>query len=203
MTTAGRAQATGYGTGRERLVVAARELLVESGGDLDVEVVAARAGVAKSLIWRHFGNRGGLLAAVVEEFWDGYDKAVADRQLTPGSDWAGRERERLGRLVDFLLDHPLAAVVLSHVEGDAALHRVIKGGRLKRHIKLAAANIRRGQDAGLIDETLDADLVAAVIVGGIHEALSMALTARRRPDRAHVVETLWEAVAAILRLPAA
>lgn len=203
MAGASRGQATGYGSGRERLVVAARELLVESGGDLDVEVVSARAGVAKSLIWRHFGNRGGLLAAVVEEFWDGYDDAVADRHLTSGADWADRERERLGRLVDFLLDHPLAPVVLSHVEGDAALHRVVKAGRLKRHIKSAAANIRRGQEAGQIDETLDADLVAAVIIGGIHQALTTALTAKRRPDRAHLVETLWQAVAAILRFPTA
>jgi AcrR family transcriptional regulator len=197
------ASATGYGTGRERLLEAARDLLIASGGDLDVEAVAARAGVSKSLIWRHFGNRSGLLEAVVQEFWDGYDDALADAHLTPGADWGDREHDRLRHLVDFLLDHPLAPVVLGHVEGDAALHRLIKAGRLKRHIRLAARNIRRGQEAGAIDPTLDADLVAAMIVGGIHQALTLALTGSRRPGRARLTETLWQAVAAVLRLSGA
>src|SRR5882724_11263235 len=120
---------SGYGSGRDRLLAATRDLLFASGGDLDVEGVAASAGVSKSLIWRHFGNRAGLLAAVVDEFWDGYDDSLDDSHLTE-SGWAERERHRLRRLVDFLIDHPLASVVLGHVEGDAALHRVIKTGRL-------------------------------------------------------------------------
>jgi AcrR family transcriptional regulator len=195
------ATATGYGTGRERLLAAARQLLIESGGDLDVEDVAATAGVSKSLIWRHFGNRAGLLTAVIEDFWDGYDDALADARLSPDASWAERERERLGHLVDFLLHHPLAPVVLGHVEGDAALHRVIKAGRLKRHVRFAARNISRGQDAGAIDPKLDAHLVAAMIIGGIHQALTLALTERRKPSRTHLVNSLWRAVAAILQLP--
>src|SRR5260221_10467480 len=88
------ATATGYGTGRERLLAAARQLLIESGGDLDVEAVAATAGVSKSLIWRPFGNRAGLLTAVIKDFWDGYDDALADARLSSDASWAERERER-------------------------------------------------------------------------------------------------------------
>jgi len=194
-------QQIGYGTGRERLLEAAREQLIETGGDFDVEEVAARAGVSKSLIWRHFGNRAGLLEAVVQDFWDGYDETLADANLTPDADWGARERERLGRLVDFLLDHPLAPVVLGHVEGDAALHRVIKAERLKRHIRFAARNIRRGQKSGQIDKSLDADLVAAMIIGGVHQALTLALTESRRPGRKRLTDAVWQSVAAILRFP--
>jgi AcrR family transcriptional regulator len=201
MTVASVSQPTGYGTGRERLLVAARDLLIETGGDLDVERVAARAGVSKSLIWRHFGNRAGLLTAVVEEFWGGYDDALADAHLTKGASWGEREHERLHHLVDFLLDHPLAPVVLSHVEGDADLHRMIKVGRLKRHVRFAARNIRRGQEGGAIDAELDAGLIAAMIIGGIHQALTLTLTGSRKPNRAHITDSLWQAVAAILRFP--
>jgi AcrR family transcriptional regulator len=201
MTSASTTPRMRYGTGRERLMAAARGQLIETGGDLDVEEVAARAGASKSLIWRHFGNRAGLLEAIVQEFWDGYDDAVADAHLSPGADWAARERERLGRLVDFLLDHPLAPVVLGHVEGDASLHRAIKADRLRRHIRFAVRNIRRGQKAGEIDKSLDPDLVAAMIIGGVHQALTLALTESRRPGRQRLTNTVWQAVAAILHFP--
>jgi AcrR family transcriptional regulator len=176
-------------------------LLITTGGDLDVEAVAGEAGVSKSLIWRHFGNRAGLLTAVIEEFWDGYDDALADSHLSPKASWGEREHQRLRHLVAFLLDDPLAPVVLGHIEGDAALHRVVKAGRLARHVRFAARNIRRGQQSGAIDPSLDADLVAAMIIGGIHQALTLAFTGSRKPSRRHVTETLWQAVAAILRDP--
>jgi AcrR family transcriptional regulator len=200
MPTANRAAQAGYGTGRERLLAATGELLIANGGDLDVEGVGARAGVSKSLIWRHFGNRSGLLVAVVEDFWDGYDEAVADIHLIPNADWPARERERLRRTVDFLLDHPLAPVVLGHLEGDAAVHRG-RQERLERHIRGAAANIRRGQKAGEITKAIDADLVAAIIVGGLHQAVVLAVMAPRKPDRKRLTKTLWQAVAAVLQFP--
>jgi AcrR family transcriptional regulator len=191
---------TPYGTGRERLLVATRELLIANGGDLDVEDVAAHADVSKSLIWRHFGNRSGLLVAVMEDFWNSYDEAVADIHSMPNADWPTREHERLRRTVDFLLEHPLAPVVLGHLEGDLAVHRSGQE-RLERRIDAAATNIRRGQDAGEISQTIDADLMAATIVGGLHQALIQALTAPRAPNRKHLTKTLWQAVAAMLRLP--
>jgi AcrR family transcriptional regulator len=195
-----RQSSLGYGTGRERLLVATRELLIANGGDLDVEAVAAHAGVAKSLIWRHFGNRSGLLVAVVDDFWNSYEEAVADIHLIPNADWPTREHERLRRTVDFLLEHPLAPVVLGHLEGDVAVHRSGQE-RLQRRIHAAATNIRRGQDAGEINQAIAADLVAAVIVGGLHQALAQALTAPRPPNRRYLTKTLWEAVAAMLQLP--
>jgi AcrR family transcriptional regulator len=200
MKTATRVQGAGYGSGRERLLTATREELAANGGDLDVEGVAARAGVSKSLVWRHFGNRSGLLVAVVEDFWNDYDEAVADIHRQPDADWPTREHERLRRTIDFLIDHPLAPVVLGHLEGDAAVH-VVRRERLKRHIRGAARNIRRGQDAGEITASIDADLVAAIIVGGLHQALVLALTAQRSPNRKRLANMLWEAVGALLQLP--
>jgi AcrR family transcriptional regulator len=200
MAIANLVERAGYGTGRERLLVATREVLIAKGGDLDVESVAAHAGVSKSLIWRHFGNRSGLLLAVVEDFWNGYDEAVADVHRIPDAEWPEREYERLRRTVDFLLDHPLASVVLGHLEADAAVHEVDQA-RLQRHIHGAAVNIRRGQAAGEIAKTVNAELVAAIIVGGLHQALVLALTAKRAPNRKHLTTTLWQAVAAMLQFP--
>lgn len=196
--TANQGVRAGYGTGRERLLAATRDALIANGGDLDIEDVTARAEVSKGLIWRHFGNRSGLLVAVVDDFWNDYEAAVADVHLLPNSDWPARERERLRCTVDFLIGHPLAPVVLGHLEGDLAVHRAGRA-RLERHIHGAAINIRRGQKAGEITETIDADLVAAIIVGGLHQALALTLTAPQPPDREHIITTLWQAVAAMLQ----
>jgi AcrR family transcriptional regulator len=200
MRTANRAERASYGTGRERLLAAARELLVANGGDLDVEGVAARAGVSVSLIWRHFGNRSGLLVAMVEDFWRGYDDAVGDAEFISDADWREGSRTRLRRTIDFLLDDPLAPVVLGHFKGDAAVYRVNRQC-LERQLQLVATNISLGQEAGEIKRTIEPGLTAALIVGGLHQAVVLAMTAPGRPDRAKLTEELWVAVAAILQLP--
>ncbi|WP_205695616.1 TetR/AcrR family transcriptional regulator [Conexibacter sp. SYSU D00693] len=194
-----------YGTGRERLLAAAREELVATGGGLELEAVAARAGVSKGLVWRHFGNRSGLLVAVVTAYWDAYD-AVVDDPAVPGESWGAREGERLRRLVAFVLAEPLSRVVFGRLDGDAAVHRLM-AQRLARRTATAAANIRRGQRAGELPRALDPDVAAAFVMGGLHEATARALAAHRAPDREALTAALWAATAAALgvspsRLPA-
>ncbi|WP_370128142.1 TetR/AcrR family transcriptional regulator [Streptacidiphilus sp. EB103A] len=50
---------------RERIVAAARELLVEHGTELPLDEVARRAGVGNATLYRHFKNRGELMHHVV------------------------------------------------------------------------------------------------------------------------------------------
>src|SRR4051794_20304445 len=52
---------------RDRIVEAAREILIEQGhGGASTRAVADRAGVRLSLVHYHFGGRPGLLAEVLE-----------------------------------------------------------------------------------------------------------------------------------------
>ncbi|MFD3483755.1 TetR/AcrR family transcriptional regulator [Streptomyces sp. NPDC058665] len=50
---------------RERIVVAAREILVESGPDVPLDEIARRAGVGNATLYRHFPDRSALILEVV------------------------------------------------------------------------------------------------------------------------------------------
>lgn len=52
---------------RRRLVAAAGEVFRELGVTVPLDVVARRAGVGRGTLYRHFPDRAGLLAAVLEE----------------------------------------------------------------------------------------------------------------------------------------
>ncbi|MEV8414235.1 TetR/AcrR family transcriptional regulator [Streptomyces niveus] len=50
---------------RERIVAAAREILVESGPDVPLDEIARRAGVGNATLYRHFPDRSTLILDVV------------------------------------------------------------------------------------------------------------------------------------------
>jgi len=52
---------------RAAIVVAAREIIVASGGDAGMDDIAARAGVAVGTLYRHFPTKGDLVAAIMAE----------------------------------------------------------------------------------------------------------------------------------------
>ena len=82
---------------RQRLLEAAARELVERDGILEVEGVARRAGVSVGLIYRYFDSKAGLVGAVVEDFYDRYDRSVMEPNPVPRAGWPKRERERSPR----------------------------------------------------------------------------------------------------------
>ena len=80
---------------RKLLIEAAREALVEGGGEFEMTEVSARAGVSEGLAYYHFGNKPGLLDAVVRDFYDRLDESVMAVPF-PGDTWVERERARIG-----------------------------------------------------------------------------------------------------------
>jgi len=196
---AGRDVRVPYGTGRETLLRTARELLVERSGSLEVNELALRAGVSKGLAYRHFGSKSGVLAAVVNDFYDRYDAAVHDAALAPRARWAARERGRLADAIDFHYDDPLAPIVLTRLSLDAQA-ALVRAARVAHYVDTAAANIRRGQRDGEIPAQLDPELTGAVLIGGLHESLARALARPRRPPRAHLERELWRVVSSTLGL---
>src|SRR3954467_7558325 len=97
---------------RARIISAAREVLVEGGGDFELAELARRAGVSVGLPYHRFGSKAGVMGAVVTEFYDGIRRAIDLRDVAD-LDWSVRERERLRRLVDYLYGDPLAEVIIS------------------------------------------------------------------------------------------
>lgn len=62
-----RAERVDAARNRRAVLGAAERLLAEGAGDLTLDQVAAAAGVGKGTVYRGFGNRAGLLQALLEE----------------------------------------------------------------------------------------------------------------------------------------
>ena len=178
---------------RERLLQAAEAELVERDGALEVASVAARAEVSVGLLYRYFGSKAGLVAAVVEDFYDRLHAEAADTDPAPGADWASRERKRLELSVAFHYREPLATVVLSRIarEPEVAAVEVRRIGRL---VEDAARNVQAGQRRGELPPDLDARTVGALLIGGFRVAMGEALTRPQRPDPGRLTDELWRFV---------
>ncbi|OGL02064.1 MAG: hypothetical protein A3E31_17865 [Candidatus Rokubacteria bacterium RIFCSPHIGHO2_12_FULL_73_22] len=183
---------------RRRLLEAAAADLVARGGTAEVASIAARVGVSPGLIYRHFGSKAGLLAAVVEDFYDRLDAAVFAVDPAPGGDWATRERIRVERDVAFHYAEPLAPVVLGRLGREPEV-AAVEARSIAREIELAARNLARGQRSGALPADLDPGLTGAMVLGGIRQALGAVLSRPEPPPPAVVAEALWRFVAAAVR----
>lgn len=187
------------GAGREALLRAAAEELVERDGVLEVGPVAARAGVSVGLIYRHFGSKAGLLSAVVGDFYVRFDAEVLDLDPLPGGSWAARERRRTELAVAFHYDDPLAKVVLGRLARDPEV-AAVEARHLRVQVARGARNVARGQRDGDIPSDIDPGIAAALILGGTRQALIEVLSRRERPRPEVVADQLWRLVVAAVRV---
>jgi len=192
--------ATKIGT-PERLVRAAQEELIQNHGLLEMQAVARRAKVSVGLAYHHFGSKAGLIAAVVEGFYNRLEDAAFSPSKLVSSDWAGREKERIAAYISFHYDHPFAPLVVGALSRAAEVLDV-EQAFTRRQLTAGAHNLRAGQRDGVIPADLDPRLTIALMIGGIRQALIGALTSSHRPDRHELTDKIWVFVAAALRLPA-
>lgn len=134
----------------ERLVLAAREVLRESGADASLEEIARRAGVGIGTLYRRFPTRLSLLEAVYREDVDGLRDSTArlveteppwdalEKWVWALLDYAATKRALFQELVDAvgrdseLLTHSRQAV------GDAAatvLHNAQEAGVARKGVE--------------------------------------------------------------------
>ena len=165
---------------------------------LEVASVAARAGVSVGLIYRHFGSKAGLLAALVGDFYVRFDAEVMDVDPLPGASWAPRERRRTELAVAFHYDDPLANIILGRLARDPEV-AAVEARHLRVAVARAAGNVARGQRDGDIPEDIDPGIAAALILGGTRQALIEVLSRRERPRPEAVADQLWRLVVAAVR----
>lgn len=152
---------------RSRILCVARRLVREEGyAAISIDRIAAEAAVGKGTVFRRFGDRAGLTAALLDENMSAFQDAflTGPPPLGPGAPPA----ERLLAFVDGLLalidqdfEIVLAAESASRVPAGAL------DGALALHVR----NLVAGLDTGL-----DADVVATLLMG----ALSAPVIARVR-----------------------
>jgi AcrR family transcriptional regulator len=184
----------------ERLIRAAQDELIQGHGLLEMQAVARRAKVSVGLAYHHFGSKAGLIAAVVEAFYNRLEDVAFSPSKLVSPDWAGREKERIAAYIAFHYDHPFAPLVVGPLSRAAEVLDV-EQAFTKRQLLAGAYNLRAGQRDGVIPADLDPRLTIALLIGGIRQALIGALTSNPRPDPEALTDSIWIFVAAALRLP--
>ncbi|WP_413758508.1 TetR/AcrR family transcriptional regulator [Streptomyces sp. MMBL 11-3] len=86
------------------LEVAATLVAESSNGDVSTRAVCEAAGVGAPALYRHFGDKEGLLSAVVDHGWDKY--LATKRNRPPGTDPVEDLRDGWDTHVEFALANP-------------------------------------------------------------------------------------------------
>jgi len=184
---------------RRRLIVAARDELVERDGQLEVDPVAARAGVSVGSIYRHFGSRAGLVEAVVDDFYQRYRSEALEAEPLPGTSLAERERRRTELTVAFHYADPLAPIILSSLHLDP-LVAVEEAAQIDAMIELMAGVMQAGQERDELPGGRDPRFVGAMLIGGMRHVLAIALGSDPVMAQEETTEKLWVLVAGVMGL---
>lgn len=175
---------------RSRILRAAQALIGErSSADFTVTEVAERAGVARGTVFNQFGSKHGLIEAVTEAVYAGYeamlDKALADRK-TPVPVLVRKLFEVMGNAIEDgglfyrTVFREIARIGVGLVEGGSA-HQA-RQNAVERLIHL----LTRGQAHGDLDPELDPEdlamafdsLVFGTITHWLYDDSSVALRER-------------------------
>jgi AcrR family transcriptional regulator len=197
-TASAPATVKGHST-RRRLLDAARERAIASGGHFEIADVARDAGVVPSLVHRYFGSKSGLVAALVDDFFDRFHAEVLDLDLDREGDWARHERLRLEAGVRFHYREPFAVVLYGALARDPEIARR-EADRIASVVERAARSIRKGQKAGELPAGVDPGLAGAAMFGAMRLVMVEALTRKKRPAPERVIEVLWRQVAASVHI---
>jgi AcrR family transcriptional regulator len=184
---------------RDRLLHAARELAIASGGHFEIADVARAAGVVPSLVHRYFGSKAGLVGALVDDFFDRFHAEVLELDLDDDGDWAHHERLRLEAGVRFHYAEPFAVVLYGALARDPEVARR-DAARIAAVVSRAARSIRKGQKAGELPVGIDPGLAGAAMFGAMRLVMVEALTRKKRPPARQVIDALWRQVAASVQI---
>ncbi|MEV0144666.1 MULTISPECIES: TetR/AcrR family transcriptional regulator [unclassified Nonomuraea] len=150
---------------REEIIVIAAELFAERGyRGTSLAEVAARAGITEPGLLHHFGNKAGLLLAVIERRdLDGEAFALELLGMEPAArlralpEFARRNKDRAG------LAKLFTVLVAESLEPDAPGHEHFVT-RYRAMRAIVAGTIRSAQEAGLTRAGLDPEAKAAEII---------------------------------------
>jgi AcrR family transcriptional regulator len=166
---------------RERVLCAARRLFIERGAaEVSMDAVAAAAGVGKGTVFRRFGDRAGLSAALLDEGMRGFQEAFlrGPPPLGPGAPAVQRLDAFLTELVA-LLDRELELVLA--VDRLPAARDLRPLGSLALHLRILL---------GELDPSLDAEVTAEMLLGAINAGVISRLRRERGVGLAELQESI-------------
>jgi AcrR family transcriptional regulator len=167
---------------RQAILRAAEELLAaHRPEDISLEQVAAAAGVGKGTVFHRFGNRTGLMYALMEQRARVLEQAIATGPppLGPGAPAAERLRAFLDAVVELVTRNVGLVAAVDH----AATTQRHGDGAGQQHPMYV---FWHGHLAALIAEdnpAADADLVAHLVLGSMHSEPVLGMLRRGESGR--------------------
>ncbi|MGI9598669.1 MAG: TetR/AcrR family transcriptional regulator [Acidimicrobiales bacterium] len=153
---------------RARILDATWQLLAEQGVGLKLSVVATRASVSRQAVYLHFGDRSGLLVALVQHMDDALDLGESLAAVHAAPDGASL-LEAAMRLNKTFWNQvlPVAQVLESARHEDAALGAAW-GDRMRFRQQTFRTMIEAIADGGELDESWSVDDAAATLYAVAH-----------------------------------
>lgn len=186
---------------RQALVAGAREVF-ERDGFLDARIadIAAAAGVATGSFYTHFDSKEAAFAAVIEE--------ISEETLHPRVEAARHEDDPVAAIEaahrEYLRDYRRNAKLMALLEQVALVDERFRALRVERGQRFAARNaraIRRWQEQGLADPTLDPLTTAHALNAMVSRTANLVYVHGQRVAFETLVATLTRLWANALRLP--
>lgn len=179
-----RCERTDAAANRERVLLAARRLFRDRGSDgVSMDAVAEAAGVGKGTVFRRFGDRAGLLEALLDdgmrEFQDWF--LHGPPPLGPGADPGTRLRAFLHELVA-VLDRNIDLVLAAEL---ASTHPPALFEALALHLRLLLSELA---------PTANAEILADLLLS----AVSAPMIDRERRGRGYELGDVYDAIDALL-----
>ena len=184
---------------RERLIRAAQDELVAGNGHLEMQAVAKRAQVSVGLAYHHFGSKAGLIASVVDDFYETLEAAVFYETKWPATSWEEGEKGRVGAYIGFHYAHPFAPLVIGPLSRASEVLDV-ETAFTNRQLEGGAQMLMAAQREGILEDSIDPHLTIALMIGGIRQALIFAMAREQRPAPEKLTDDVWQFMAAALRL---
>lgn len=153
---------------RARILDATWELVAEQGAGLKLSEVAARASVSRQAIYLHFGDRSGLLVALVQHMDDTLDLGESLAAVHAAPDGASLLEAAMGLNTTFWTQvFPVAQVLEAAQHDDEAL-----GAAWRDRMRFRQATFRAMIEAlaarGQLDEDWSIDDAAATLYAVAH-----------------------------------
>ena len=163
---------------REEILVAAEQLLVETGNEdaVSIRAIADAVGVTSPSIYLHFPDKADLLFAVCDRQFAIFD-AVLEEAGATATDPAGALERRAEAYVRFGLERPEAYRIMfmgRSTMHDRHLDAVEKAGTTAFNHLVAA--VQRAIDAGSLRADLDANRGAIFLWMGMHGITSLLIS---------------------------
>ncbi|WP_312166608.1 TetR/AcrR family transcriptional regulator [Phenylobacterium sp.] len=153
---------------RAKLIAAGRKAFGERGyADASMDDFTAEAGLTRGALYHHFGDKKGLLEAVVRQI----DAEMAERlkaiAAAAATRWEGFVQENIG-YVEMALEPEIQRIVLR--DGPAVLGDPSRWPSADGCIAAIRANLEQLQADGVVRDDIDADVAARLISGASTDA---------------------------------